>query len=235
VFGGDFDILFDRYSHRKEAGERHWVHKDPGERDSFKDALMKYRIGQLEIGTVIPVDATDFSKINFDKLITTAKQFIHETDSEKGYIEKLRAIIGNMRIMLPGCCVFIRNKAGQILMQQRTYPYGKWGLPGGLMELGESPQDTVRHEILEETGLKLGELTLFGVYSGKNYLCIAQNGDEFEVVTSVFVTEDYSGNIAIMDDESLAFEWFDLDKLPQNIAKTHIELIGDYIRSQKEN
>jgi len=149
-----------------------------------------------------------------------------------GYIEKLRAIIGNMRIMLPGCVVFIRNKAGQILMQQRKYPYGKWGLPGGLMELEESPQDTARREILEETGLKLGNLTLFGVYSGANYLCVAQNGDEFQVVTTVYVTGDYSGEVAVMDDESLAFEWFDVDKLPKNIARTHLEIISDYVKGR---
>ncbi|MCL2528159.1 MAG: NUDIX hydrolase [Defluviitaleaceae bacterium] len=147
---------------------------------------------------------------------------------KKGYIESLRAIIGNMRIMLPGCCVFIRNKAGQILMQQRTYPYGKWGLPGGLMELGESPEDTARREVLEETGLVLGKLELFGVYSGENYLCIAANGDEFQVVTNVYVTGDYNGDVAVMDDESLSFEWFDIDKLPDNIARTHAEIIRDY-------
>jgi len=89
-----------------------------------------------------------------------------------GYIEDIRAKIGNMRILLPGCCVFIRNSQRQILMQQRTYPYGKWGLPGGLMELGESPEDTTRREVQEEARLRVGALSLFGVYSGAEYLCI---------------------------------------------------------------
>ena len=150
-----------------------------------------------------------------------------------GYIEDIRAKIGHMRILLPGCCVFIENSNKQILMQQRKYPYGKWGLPGGLMELGESTKETVRREVKEETGLIIGELSLVGVYSGKGYSsCIAQNGDEFDVVTTVYTTNDYSGEVAVMDDESLTFEWFDLDNLPSDIAGTHREIIGDYLKSR---
>jgi len=145
------------------------------------------------------------------------------------YITELRAKIGHMRVLLPGCIVFIRNLTGQILFQQRTYPHGLWGLPGGLMELGESPQETVRREIEEETGLLLGELELFGVYSGEKYLCTAQNGDEFQVVTTVYITDDYRGEPAVMDEESLTFEWFDLDKLPERIARTHEDIVRDYI------
>jgi len=126
-----------------------------------------------------------------------------------GYIQEIRALIGNRPIILPGCIVFIRNDKGQILMQQRTYPYGKWGLPGGLMELGESTQETVWREVKEETGLILGDLTLFGVYSGEGYRCVAQNGDEFDVVTIVYTTDAYEGKVTVMDDESISFEWFD--------------------------
>ena len=146
-----------------------------------------------------------------------------------GYIEELRAKIGHMRIILPGCCVFIINERGQILMQQRAYPHGKWGLPGGLMELGESTEETVRREVKEETGLILGKISLFGVYSGKGYQCKAQNGDEFDVVTTVYTTDEYEGEVQVMDDESLSFEWFDLDKLPENIAGTHSKIIHDYL------
>ena len=115
-------------------------------------------------------------------------------------------------------------------MQQRKYPHGKWGLPGGLMELGESTEETARREIYEETGLQIGRLSLFGVYSGGNYLCVAQNGDEFYVVTTVYTTTEYYGEVCVNDDESLTFEWLDIHKLPENIAGTHKEIINDYIQ-----
>ena len=97
------------------------------------------------------------------------------------------------------------------------------------MELGESTEETTKREVYEETGLKLGSLSLFGVYSGKNYLCIAQNGDEFYVVTTVYTTSEYDGEMSVNDEESLKLEWIDINKLPENIAGTHREIINDYI------
>ena len=150
-----------------------------------------------------------------------------------GYIEELRKKIGHMRILLPGCNAIILNNERQLLMQQRTYPRGKWGLPGGLMELGESTEETVRREVMEETGLTLGSLKLFGVYSGRGYRCKAENGDEFDVVVIVYIASDYTGEVAVMDEESISFEWFDLDKLPGNIAGSHSKIIDDFLGMRK--
>ena len=146
-----------------------------------------------------------------------------------GYIEELRKIIGHKRILLPGCIAIIKNAAEQILLQQRTYPRGKWGLPGGLMELGESTEETIRREVLEETGLILGKLTLFGVYSGQGYRCKAENGDLFDVVIIAYITDDYAGEAAVMDDESISFEWFAPDNLPENIAGSHRRIVDDLL------
>ena len=149
-----------------------------------------------------------------------------------GYIEELRKKIGHMRILLPGCNAIIQNGPGQILLQQRAYPRGKWGLPGGLMELGESTEETIRREVKEETGLLLGKLTLFGVYSGEGYRCKAENGDLFDVVIIVYITDDFKGEAAVMDDESISFEWFCLNSLPENIAGSHRRIIDDLIKNK---
>lgn len=103
-----------------------------------------------------------------------------------GYIEDLRKLIGNKCIILNGSIVVIRNESDEILLQQRTYPKGKWNFPGGLMELGESTIETAKREVFEETNLVVDNLKLIGVYSGKDYLCSAENGDQWYVVTTAY-------------------------------------------------
>jgi 8-oxo-dGTP diphosphatase len=41
---------------------------------------------------------------------------------------------------------------------------GEWVLPGGIVELDEDPRDTVRREVLEETGVTVEPVQLTGVY-----------------------------------------------------------------------
>ena len=90
-----------------------------------------------------------------------------------GYIEELRALVGHRRLILAGASCVICNDRGELLLQQRVYPAGRWCFPGGLMELGESVQETARREVLEETGITVGALRLIGVYSGPDHLCRA--------------------------------------------------------------
>jgi len=46
---------------------------------------------------------------------------------------------------------------GKILLEKRKYEpgKGKWSIPGGLVELGETVEQTVIREVLEETGLEV--------------------------------------------------------------------------------
>lgn len=108
-----------------------------------------------------------------------------------GYVEDLRKIIGSRPIILVGSVTVIVNDEGEILLQERTYPPGFWGLPGGLMELGETTEETARREVFEETSLVVDQLQFINVYSGPEYFVRAQNGDEFlwlllHIIQSIF-------------------------------------------------
>jgi ADP-ribose pyrophosphatase YjhB (NUDIX family) len=55
----------------------------------------------------------------------------------------------------PTASAVIRDEAGRILLARRAHDPGAglWDLPGGFMDEGEEPLETLRRELREETGL----------------------------------------------------------------------------------
>ena len=113
------------------------------------------------------------------------------------YIKSIRPKLGHQKILLNSAgAVVVRD--GGLLLQRRS-DNGRWGLPGGLMELGESFEETARREVYEETGLTPGPLRFLGVWSGKEFLCRAANGDEFFSVTAAYMAREWTGALAEPD------------------------------------
>lgn len=149
-----------------------------------------------------------------------------------GYVENLRKIVGHRPLILIGSVVIIMDEWGRILLQERNYPKGVWGIPGGLMELGESTEDVAKREILEETGYTVDDLELINVYSGPDTFVIAENGDEFYVVSVAYFTQNFKGQLNVDKTESISFEFFDLNNLPEHILKNHIIILEEFLKNQ---
>ncbi|KZE63793.1 DNA mismatch repair protein MutT [Fictibacillus phosphorivorans] len=129
------------------------------------------------------------------------------------YYEDLRKYVGSAPLILPGSVVIIKNDREEILLQHRKD--GGWGLPGGLMELGESFEETAVREVKEETGLDIDGLTQLHDYSGEDHYLKTPNGDELYAVTAVYTASSVSGELSIDEDESFDFRYFAPDKLPE--------------------
>ncbi|WP_318203535.1 NUDIX hydrolase [Streptomyces sp. SCL15-4] len=69
----------------------------------------------------------------------------------------------NLRVAAYAVCV----RGGRLLLARSPAPDGtpEWVLPGGGMEHGEDPYDTVRREVAEETGYRIEVRALLGVHS----------------------------------------------------------------------
>lgn len=108
-----------------------------------------------------------------------------------------------MRILVTGGAI-IRDNQGRILLQRRS-DYGNWGLPGGGMEAGESIEETMIREVLEETGLEVQQYELYTVYSGSRMKYRYPDGNEVVFVMFIFNAKvDLEGKIA-EDKKSLIY------------------------------
>jgi len=74
VFKGELDVISERYFLRDK--ERHWIHSRAENKDSMKHYCINTRLGEIEIGQTITVDATSFSDINYNNLYDIADKFI---------------------------------------------------------------------------------------------------------------------------------------------------------------
>lgn len=57
------------------------------------------------------------------------------------------------KIIKPSSVCIMRNSDGQILIINRVFQPLGWCLPGGRIELSETPLQAIRREIMEETGI----------------------------------------------------------------------------------
>jgi ADP-ribose pyrophosphatase YjhB (NUDIX family) len=137
-------------------------------------------------------------------------------------------MVGQSKIIMVVAGAFVFDQENRLLLQKRT-DNGQWGLPGGFMELGETVQDTARREVFEETGLQLGKLELFGVYSGTNFEKTFANGDQVSLVLHIFVCHEFSGDLLQANAESLENQFFSLDELPADLFSDQKAIFNDFL------
>ena len=118
----------------------------------------------------------------------------------------------------------------EILLVERKYPpfAGMWALPGGFMEIDESLEEAARRELMEETGIKAGELIRYDCYDEPG------RDPRGRTVTQVFVMiwKETMGE-AVADSDANAVKWFDLTRLPV-LAFDHAKIIGDVLEMIRE-
>ena len=113
-------------------------------------------------------------------------------------------------------------KDGKVLMIKRaTNPdAGKYALPGGYLDKGESAEVAVTREVREETGLEVEVVGLIGIRSDPT---------RFRQIVEIGFVGKVIGGQEIAGDGVAAVRWFDPMHLPEEISMDHGEIINNAI------
>lgn len=142
------------------------------------------------------------------------------------YIQWIRERVGHEPIFLNFATAFIFNETGQILLQKRGDKHA-WGLPGGALELGESAEEAVRREVLEETGLQIHVDSLFGIYT--RYFDEYPNGDQAQPIAIFFLCSIVDGELSIDNDETLDLQFFEITDTPPLFNQQQRDAFADFL------
>ena len=145
------------------------------------------------------------------------------------YIVQLRQYIGHRPILLVGAAVLVLDEQNRLLLMKRS-DIGSWGIPGGATEPGDVVENAAKREALEETNLEIGEMSLFGIFSGPEHYFKYPNGDEVYNVTIVYLARDWQGEVKL-NDEHTAWRWFPVHEIPEDLSPPIKPIIEKFKRS----
>jgi 8-oxo-dGTP diphosphatase len=120
----------------------------------------------------------------------------------------------------PAACLVVLQEKRVLLALRSIEPQrGEWCLPGGFLEWGEAPEEGAARELIEETGIVAGELSLIGAYN-------SITGERRHVLLLAYMVNDWSGE-PVAGDDAAEIRWVDLDSVPPLAFKVHDQVIAD--------
>ena len=108
--------------------------------------------------------------------------------------------IGKTANLVVACDGVIFDIFKSKMLLTRRIDNGKWCLPGGRMEPGESVSECCVREVLEETGLLVAVRGLVGVYSSPHYITEYVDGNRKQGVDLIFETQIIDGDLRITEE-----------------------------------
>jgi len=150
-------------------------------------------------------------------------------DFSESYLGQLRKVVGSRLLIVAGTRIVIENEAGLILLDHRP-DFGLWALPGGACEPDEDAAGTIIREVLEESGLTLGNVEPFGFASDPQWETVTfPNGDMCRNFSLMFTTREFSGTPYPLDGEALEYRWYDPHDLP-DMVHNHRRSVEAWLR-----
>jgi 8-oxo-dGTP diphosphatase len=123
---------------------------------------------------------------------------------------------------VPAACIVVADDRSRILLVKRgvSPKIGWWCLPGGFLEIGESPEDGALRELEEETALAGKIDRLLGATVGPSEAYGA-------VLVVGYSVRNFTGSPRAKDD-ALDVAWFSHEDLPELAFESHARFVRIY-------
>jgi 8-oxo-dGTP pyrophosphatase MutT (NUDIX family) len=136
------------------------------------------------------------------------------------------------QIKIGSSAIILDETRRKILLTRRT-DNGRWCLPGGAMDAGESLEECCVREVWEETGLTVRVVRLLGIYSTPHRVVHYDDGNRWQIVNANFLAEITSGTPGVSN-ETTAVGFFSPSEMAElDIVDPHIERIEDFFAGQE--
>src|SRR4051812_42970896 len=144
-------------------------------------------------------------------------------------LEPLRETIFARASPLVAGTAAIINADGKILLMRRS-DNRLWNMPGGILEVGETPAGGVVREALEETGVRCEPIALVGVYDNRVWETgVIQHLYKFTFLCKP-LDDAQPGEPASHAVETLEIGWFAENALPDDLFVGHVQRVRDAYR-----
>ncbi len=135
--------------------------------------------------------------------------------------------IGKTANLRVGCSATIFDPTRERILLTRRTDNGRWCLPGGATDPGETVEETCVREVWEETGLRVRVVRLIGVYSSPNVVITYSDGNRWQVVSLSFEAEITGGTLGLSD-ETTEFGWFSAAQIAElDVMEHQVQRITD--------
>ncbi len=140
--------------------------------------------------------------------------------------------VGRQARLRPGASAIIFDDARQKVLLTRRSDNGRWCLPGGGMDPGESAEETCVREALEETGLNVQVTKLVGVYTSPHIMVEYPDGNRIQPVSFSFEAEVIGGELSLSD-ETTEYGYFSVNELGTlDLLEHHKQRIEDAMQDR---
>ena len=142
--------------------------------------------------------------------------------------------VGKEGVLRPGASAVIFDVARERILMTQREDNGRWCLPGGGMDPGESAAEACAREVLEETGLEAQVTRLIGIYTTPDILIEYPDGNKIQPVAFSFEAEITGGELGLSD-ETIAFGWYTVSEIEaMDTMEHHLTRIHDAAKNLPE-